>query len=453
MRPSAAWEAAPEAGAYRWAALAACTLLIGAVSVVWHSFSVFLVALTEAFPWSRAEAALGFSIFVICSGLTGPNAGMLIRRFGAGRVVLAGGMVLAAGLAATSRVSTLWQFYLCFGLLTGVGFSLSGWIPVVTVLQTWFRRRLGAATGIASAGVGVGIMTLVPAIQALILAAGWRTAYLAMAAGALAVTLTAALLLREGPLARTPAAGMTPFEDDPYLVDRDWAARPWSLHLALCTSRYWLLLVGFFLASFSSQQLLAHHVAYLRSAGVAALTAAGIVGVVGIASIPAKITWGVASDRIGREPTYTIGASLVAAAVAVLWLVPVLGPGWLPHLYAVLIGAGYASSATLPPIVAADLFRGPAYAAIFGGIALASNSGSGVGAWLAGLIFDHTGSYHLAFVIAATGVAVSAACVWLAAPRRVRRVTGRRPAAQAAGEAARSLTSGSPGVQSSKHPW
>ncbi|MER3421120.1 MAG: hypothetical protein C4290_11615, partial [Chloroflexota bacterium] len=283
---------------------------------------------------------------------------------------------------------------------------------------------LGTATGIASAGVGVGIMTLVPAIQALILAAGWRTAYLTMAIGALVVTLAAALLLREGPLARTPATGAAIFEDDPLLIDRDWAAQPWSLHLALRTGRYWLLLIGFFLASFASQQLLAHHVAYLRSAGVAALMAAGIVGVVGIASIPAKITWGFASDRIGRELTYTVGASLVAASVAVLWLVPVLNLAWLPYLYAVLIGAGYASSATLPPIVVADLFRGPAYAAIFGGIALASNSGSGVGAWLAGLIFDHTGSYHLAFLIAVIGVAVSAACVWLAAPRRVRRVTG-----------------------------
>ncbi len=106
MRQPPVQEAAPEAGAYRWVALAACTLLIGAVSVVWHSFSVFLVALTEAFPWSRAEAALGFSIFVICSGLTGPNAGMLIRRFGAGRVVQQCGV----GLVTLRQDGERWAF-------------------------------------------------------------------------------------------------------------------------------------------------------------------------------------------------------------------------------------------------------------------------------------------------------------------------------------------------------
>ena len=420
-------DSAPEAPRYRWVMLAACTLLIGIVAVVWHSFSVFLVALVDDFGWGRAEVSLGFSLFVICSGLTGPNAGHLITRYGARPVVIGGALVLAAGLAATSRMTALWQFYLFFGVITAVGFSAAGWVPVVTLLQTWFQRRLGAATGVASAGVGIGIMALVPAIQASILDAGWRTTYLVMAGAALLVIVPVALLIREGPLAgvRGVARATSAPAHDPHVLDQAWVSRDWSLAAAFRTGRYWYLLAAFFLASFASQQVLAHHVAYLRGTGFPALAAASIVGIVGVASIPAKITWGAASDRIGRELTYTFGIVLVVLALVVLWLVPAVDIGWLPYLYAVLIGAGYAVSATMPPIITADLFRGAAYGSIFGGIALASNVGSGAGTWLAGFIFDRTGSYELAFAIAIAGTVIGALCLWLAAPRKVRRAPGR----------------------------
>jgi MFS family permease len=416
--------APPEAPAARWLALALCTLLIGSVSVVWHSFSVFLVALVTEFGWARAEVSLGFSLFVLFSGLTGPNAGQLIVRFGVRPVVLSGGVLLALGLFATSRMTSLWQFYLFFGVVAAVGFSSAGWVPTVTVLQTWFRARLGAATGIASAGVGVGIFLLVPAIQQVITVSGWRTAYLGMAAGTLVLVLPIASLLRPGPLGRTRAAIAGAVDDDPLVVDRAWTARTWTVSAALGTTRYRVLLAGFFLASFASQQVLAHQVAFLRGAGTPALAAATVVGVVGIASIPAKITWGVLSDRIGRELTYTLGVALVVLAVVTLWSVPLIDEAWTPYLYAVLIGGGYAVSATLPPLVVADLFRGAAYAAIFGAVSLASNVGSGAGTWLAGYIFDHTGSYTLAFVIAVAGTVLSAICIWIAAPRAVRRAPG-----------------------------
>lgn len=417
---------AAEAPPYRWVILLACTLLIGIVSVAWHSFSVFLVALTEHFGWSRAQTSLGFSIFVVVTGFSGPASGQLIARFGARPVVAGGGVLLALGLAATSRMTELWQFYLFFGGFTAVGFSAAGWVPTVTLLQSWFQQRLGTATGVASAGVGMGIFVLVPAIQASITSNGWQTTYLVMAGTVLVVVVLVSLVLREGPLARprrSSAAGDPP--DDPRIVDPAWVRRPWSLGLALHTGRYWYLLAAFGLSSFASQQVLAHHVAYLRAEGFPALAAATIVGVVGIASIPAKIGWGVAADRIGRELTYSFGLALVIMAIITLWLVPVFDWSATPYIYAILIGGGYAVSAVIPPLVTADLYRGAAYSAIFGGIQLASNLGTGTGTWLAGAIFDASGSYRFAFVLAIAGAMVSGICMWLAAPRKVRRITGR----------------------------
>jgi MFS family permease len=197
---------APEAPPDRWVMLALCATLIGVVSVVWHSFSVFLVALGDHFGWSRAQVSLGFSIFVVSSGLTGPSAGQVIARRGARPVILAGGLILAVGLAGASRMTALWQFYLFFGVVSAVGFSAAGWVPTVTMLQGWFRRRLGAATGLVSAGVGIGIFVLVPAIQLIILEAGWRTAYRAMAVCVLLVVIPVAALVHDGPFLGVRAA-------------------------------------------------------------------------------------------------------------------------------------------------------------------------------------------------------------------------------------------------------
>lgn len=430
---------APEAPPYRWTILAVCPLLVALNSVPWHSFSLFLVALKDEFGWARGEVALGFLIFVLCIGLTGPNAGYLVGRFGATRVMIGGAVLLAIGLAATSRVTVLWQFYLSFGLITAVGSSLAGWVPIVTIIQTWFRRRMGPAIGVVSAGAGVGIMALVPATQIAIQSVGWRSAYLIMAGVTLCCLVPLAFLLRTGPLARLAgvARGGAPPIEDPLVVDRAWVARPWTLRSAVRERRYLFFFAGVFLTTFASQQVLSHQAAYLNDAGYSLLLAATLSGVIGLASVPAKIGWGVLSDRIGREATYSIGGLLITAALVTMWVIPALRLDWLPYLYAVLIGWGYAVNATITPTMAADMFRGAAYGALFGGIQFASSAGSGVGSWLAGFIFDQTGSYYLAFALAIAGVIAGAVCIWLAGPRHVRRVPGRvpSPASQIPGQA------------------
>lgn len=430
MSLAAPAKAAPETPTYRWAILVLATLLVGLTAVIWHSFSVFLYTLSQDFGWTRAEVSLAFFIFVVTSGVTGPNAGQLIDRFGAARVVFGGAVILAIGLAMTSRMTELWQFYVGYGLISAIGFSAAGWVPTVTVIQTWFRGRLGTAMGVVSAGAGVGIMVLVPSIQYSINLVGWRNTYLIMAVVSLIFIIPIALFLRTGPFTFGRSSGKagkaaTPAPVDRAVVDSNWVRRTWTLKSALSTRRYWFLFAGVFLTSFASQQVLAHQVAYLRDTGFDAILAASVGGAVGMFSVPAKISWGFLSDRIGREPTYTIGVVLIVFALITLWVVPATGWTWLPYLYAAFIGSGYAVSATLPPVMTSDMFRGAAYGAIFGAVSMASNTGTGVGSWLAGFIFDTTGSYYPAFAIAIVGVLVGGACIWLAGPRKVRLAPGR----------------------------
>lgn len=428
---------APAMDRARWVILAACFGIIGFVGPVWYSFQVFFAALTREFGWSRAEGALGFSLFVLVYGLLSPFTGGLLDRFGPRRVVLAGALLLAAGFAASSQLTTLWQFYLFFGVLAAVGFGACGWIAAVTVLQTWFRQRLGTATGVVSAGVGIGIQVLVPLEQRLIEAFGWRATYLMLAVATLLIVVPLALVLRRGPAAELPLRP-APAAPGSAAAGMGLSETAWTLRRAMRTHRFWLLWLALLLLSGSVQPLLAHQVVYMMDAGIQALAAATVAGLIGLASVPAKIAWGVVADRLGREVAYTLGLAWVGVAIGLLWLISLTGWLWLPYAYALTMGVGYAVTAALPPIVAADLYRGRSYGAIYGSLNVGSQLGTASAVWVAGAIFDVTGSYGAAFVLALLGAAGGGVCIWLVAPRRGSRLPalGQQPSG-ASGRASR----------------
>jgi MFS family permease len=187
---------------------------------------------------------------------------------------------------------------------------------------------------------------------------------------------------------------------------------------AVRTWRFWLTGAVFFAGSVATQMLLVHQVAYLVDHGVSALVAATVVGVVGVCSVAGKTGWGALSDRIGREPTYSLAFGCVALSVGVLALAGAHPRTLLPFAYAALIGIGYAATAPLTPAVASDLFGGPQFPRIFGTLHLMNALGGALGPWMAGRIFDATGDYALALPFAAGMAVLAPALLWVAAPRR-----------------------------------
>ena len=145
---------------------------------------------------------------------------------------------------------------------------------------------------------------------------------------------------------------------------------------------------------------------------------ATLVGVVGIASVAGKTGWGTMSDRIGREPTYTLAFACVALSVGFLALAGAYPHSLLPYGYAVLIGVGYAVTAPLTPAIASDLFGGPRFPRLFGILHLMNSLGGAIGAWFAGFVFDATGSYATALPIAAGMALLAPGLLWFVAPRR-----------------------------------
>ena len=402
-----------------WGLVAVSATLMAISSGVWYAASVFFVALIQEFKSDYASTAGIFSLFTALYGIWGILAGSLLDRLGPRRVIVAGGILLPLALASSGLASNLSHLYLTHGVLTPLGLSLMGYVPVSVLITRSFVARRGLALGLASAGVGVGISVVVPLTQLLIDRAGWRVAYFGLAAIAGGVILPIGLFALRGarislPYASGPGVAVGPAPSAP------GGGREWTLAAALRSREFWLVTAAFTCLNSPNQLVLTHHVAHLVEAGQTKILVAGIVGLVGLVSIPGKILWGYLADRWWPEWIYLTGCTFVVVGITVLLGIGPASAFWHLYLYAVLMGVGYSVSPAMTPIMCGLFFGGPHFGVIFGALNMLYHAGGAAGVWLAGYAHDVTGNYHLPFSASVVSVITTVILVWLAAPRRLR---------------------------------
>ncbi len=395
----------------RFVALGVIAATLSIAYGVWYSYSVILVALLAEFGWSRSVLAGAFSVFTLVHGGFNPVIGMLCARFRPLRVMAVGGAAMGLSLFADSFISTPLGLYLGFGVATAISVGLGGWIPSLVFVQRNFQERLGLSVGIISSGVGVGMLLVVPLTQFLIDEFGWRTAFRVLGAIAVVWIVPSSLFLRKVMLS-PENRGQTPIRQNPEKPgsDPDFL----TLRQAVRTRPFWLLWGACFFGNVCSQTLHVHQVAYLVDQGLVAMVAASVVGVVGLSSIFGKTGGGWLSDRVERELVYMSGIAVMVAAAFALLLIEGDSSRWGLYGYAVMLGIGYSVTAALIPTMVSDRFSGPHFGAIVGVGLMGSAAGSAVGPWLAGTLYDATGSYTIAFLIAAACGVVAGAAGWYA---------------------------------------
>ena len=416
---------------YGWVVVAVAFVTMGIGVNTRTAFSLLFPPILTEFGWERAATAGAFSVGFLVATAYVPFMGMAMDRFGPRVVIPIGAVICTAGLALAPLISRPWHLHITLGALVGGGSIFLTYIGHSLFLPHWFVRRRGLAIGIAFAGVGVGSIVLFPWLQRLIEAAGWRAACWALALALLLVVLPLnAVVQRRRPedLGLLPdggAAGAATRRADDNVVDRAWASVDWTLARAIRTARFWWLFVGFFCALFAWYMVQVHQTKYLLEVGFDATRAAFALGLVGLFSIIGQIALGHLSDRIGREWAWTIGGLGFVGCYVALLLLPAHPTASM--LYAMvaaqgLVGYGLASVFGAIP---AEIFQGRHFGTIFGTLNLGGNAGAACGPWVAGAIYDWTGSYTAAFWIAIGATLVSMAAIWLAAPGRVRAVAGR----------------------------
>lgn len=392
-------------------------------------FSLLMPPLISEFHWDRGLVAGAFSFGFLVSAVLSPMVGRVLDLRGPRIVILCGVMLTTAGLLLAPYIERPWHLYATLGVLVGGGANLMTYTVHSQFLPNWFVVRRGLAISIAFAGAGIGAIVLLPWLQSIILAQGWRASCWAVGLLVVLVVAPPNLLVRKKPedigllpdgASSAPSAQQKPSN----VVDPDWAATEWTLQRAARTARFWWIVIGYFCALVAWYAVQVHQTKYLIEIGYEPLVAAWALGAVSIIGIPGQIVLGGLSDRIGREWIWTAGCAGFAVCYAALIAMEHATSTAL--LYAMVFAQGffgYALTSVMGPIVA-EIFEGPHFGSIFGTISIALIGGGAAGPWLAGVVHDAAGSYRPAFVLIIGGCAVSAAAIWIAAPRKVRVVAG-----------------------------
>jgi MFS family permease len=418
---------------YGWVVVAVAFVTTGLGVNARTAFSLLFPPILDEFGWERGVTAGAFSFGFLVSAILSPSLGRLMDRRGPRFVMEMGVALVAAGLLLAPLMHRPWHLYATLGLLVGGGSVCLSYTGQSLYLPSWFVRRRGLAMSLAFAGVGVGSIILLPAVQTIIGRAGWRTACVLMGMLVLAVLAPLNLLVKRRP----EDLGLTP-DGDPAaragaagaasnVVDAAWVAIDWTLARAVRTTRFWWIALGFFGGLFSWYAVQVHQTKYLVEVGFSPAHAAWALGFVSLAGIPGQIVLGHVSDRIGREWVWTVGSlGFTLCYLALLLLRDFPTPALLYVMVLTQGMLGYGLTSVIGAIPA-EIFQGRHYGVIFGTLMLAAIGGGAAGPWVAGALHDATGTYTPAFWLAIGASVLSAVAIWLAAPRQIRAVAGRVP--------------------------
>jgi MFS family permease len=379
---------------YAWVVVWATFVSLGLIFGVAYSFAAFFQAFATEFSAKRADVSLVFGLTGLVYFSVGAVGGMLSDRYGPRVICSIGMLCVAAGLLATSFAESMLAVYLCYGVGIGFGIALV-YTPSIGNVQPWFSARRGLASGIASAGIGLGTVVLPLLAASLIAAMEWRGALRVMSAGVIALGLIATLLLKPAPIPGAVAGAPAMLPPGATLGE------------ALRDKRFWWFYLFTFTAAPTMFIPFAHVSAYARDIGINEGSAVGLVGFIGIGSLIGRFAIGALADRLGRTFTLTLAQASMAASY-ILWMTA--GGYAALVIFALWIGLSYGGIVSLMPAICMDLFGARAVSGIIGTLYSGAAVGNLLGPVVAGAVFDRFGTYQPVFWVsmALSVVAVAA---------------------------------------------
>jgi MFS family permease len=394
---------------YRWIVVGVSTAVNALAWSARSTFALVYVAMLQEFAWGRGPTALGYSLSWLCFVAFAPLAGWLYDRWGTRTVVTVGGLLLGGALALTGQVSSLTQYYLCFGVLGAAGIACTV-IPSTTIVTRWFVRSRGTAMGVLSAGNAGSAVAFYPVNAWLIVTLGWRTALVAFGCIVAVATVSLALLYRDPP---TSAATRASSEGHLTAMGRQ-GSDYWTLRRALRSPRLWAAFTMTALGTIGFQIMATHQVAHAVDRGFPQATVVWLFAFGAGCMMAGNLLGGWLSDHFGRGWVFAIGSVVAIAGIG--GLAATRSPHDLPLLVLyTLSGFGFGMRIAQLSAIPADVFSGPHLGVILGVVQAGGGLGGAIGPFLGGWLFDVTGGYELAFVAAGIAIVGSAVAAWFAA--------------------------------------
>lgn len=351
---------------------------------------LFLSPLNTATGLGVASISFVMAVAQLMWGAAQPVFGAVADKYGPGRVIALGGLMLAVGTAATPFVDSQWALLLTMGFLSAAGAGAGSFsILIGATAQRLPAERRAFASGFINAGGSFGQFVFAPLMGAIIAGAGWIWAMLTMAAATL-LTIPLAWPLRGRKAAAVPVTtpAAAPAVSQPAAPT---IALGQQLRQAMRDRSYICLHLGFFTCGFHIAFLVTHLPGEVAMCGLPASVSATALALIGLFNIAGSLGAGMLASR------YRMKSLLfwIYASRAVLVGIYLLAPKteWTFYLFAAALGATWL--ATVPPTagLVGKLFGVRYLATLFGMTLLSHQIGGFFGAWLGGLAVVHTGDY------------------------------------------------------------
>jgi MFS family permease len=360
--------------------IAASCFGIQAVGVgTYLSYGVLFNPLIDEFGWS-----------------IGIGVGRLNDRFGPRILMTISGVFFSLGYFLLSRLEAIWQLYLFFGIIFGIGLSTVDVIALSTIAR-WFVRKRGFATGIVKVGTGAGQMTIPFLASILIIRYGWRSSCAIIGVAVLVILVAIAQLLRRDPgqMGLSPDGNASGSTDGP-ITDIEGL----TLREAMRTRQFWTICAAMMAIVFCLLTVMVHIVPFAQEINVSPTRAArinvsptraaSVLSTIAGVSMAGRFISGLAIDRIGSKRVIMFCFILLIAGL--LWL-QIATELWMLYLFAVVYGVAHGGFFTAFSPLIAEFFGIKFHGALFGITMFSGNFGGALGPVMAGYVFDITGAY------------------------------------------------------------
>jgi MFS family permease len=356
------------------------------------AFGVFFNPLMEEFGWSRAAISGASSLAFFIMGLFGVIVGRLNDRFGPRQLMTVTAILLGLGCVFMARLTTLWELYLFYGIIFGMGLSSIDVIALTTIAR-WFSHRRGFMTGIVKVGTGAGQLVIPLSASGLILLYGWRWSFVLIGTSVALILVFMAQFLRRDP-------GALRSHRQPENVDsRSTAPATDSsvpLSRALRTVQLWTICLANLCIVFCLMIIMLHIVPHARDLGFPSMQATGVLSTIGAVSMLGRFVSGLIIDRLGSKAV--MQGCFVLLLIGLGWLQFAHQP-WMLYLFGVVYGLAHGGFFTAISPLVAEWFGIQSHGALFGIVVCFGTTGGSVGPLLAGHLFDLSGSYQPTFRI------------------------------------------------------
>jgi MFS transporter, OFA family, oxalate/formate antiporter len=410
----------------RWFQLGASLLAMIMIANLQYAWTLFVQPLQSGTGWKLSDIQFAFTLFILFQTWVQPLDGWLIDRLGPRWFISAAGLLCGIGWAGMGSATSLPMLYVLYCAAgTGAAFVYSG--SIGSALK-WFKEKRGLASGIMAAGFGGGTALFIPFISSMIASRGYQATFLATGILQGLVILIVAQFLRH-PLAEPVSTAKTATAAGAQVGKRQFTTME-----MLQTPQFYMMYVMFVLMATGGLLVTANAGPMARSWGLekvnvpfmwwmfTALTLAATLSP--LANGGARVFWGWASDRLGREATMILTFVLQAICLFLVVAIGQTSAGWFAFTL-VLVYFTWGQIYSIFPSTAADYFGTKHATSNYAALYTAKGVASIIGGWVGALLYEQSGSWAVGFYGSALMALVAAAmAVGLRASRRAPRGAG-----------------------------